>query len=118
MLKQIMVGAVLLASVFAGNAFSSTLHVCDNVEIKDLYANGNRYDVDGKLYAKTIVVTPRELCGNKPHFYIGYDNPGYSAMLTLMLNAMNTGTKMNIYINNDGAGIPGASEIVNVRLTK
>ncbi|MGL1934367.1 MAG: hypothetical protein OCD01_05085 [Fibrobacterales bacterium] len=118
MLKQMMVGAVLLVSVFAGNAFSNPVLSCANVEVKDLYANGTRYDIGAIDQTNTILVTPRVPCGKKPNFYIAYNNPGYSSMLTLILNAMNTGTKLVIYINDDGEGIPHATEIVSVRLMK
>ncbi|MGL1934368.1 MAG: hypothetical protein OCD01_05090 [Fibrobacterales bacterium] len=111
-LKQMMVGAVLLASVFAGNAFAVGEIMCENVQVKNLYVQGSRTDYPS--HANRILIRPVTQCGANPYLFMHLNKPEYSAILTLILNSQNTGKRLDFYVNPNEKETLDASEIIFV----
>ncbi|MGL1934360.1 MAG: hypothetical protein OCD01_05050 [Fibrobacterales bacterium] len=120
MLKQIMIGAVLLASVFAGNAFAGDISTCVDVQIKNLIVEGDRDDgATGADVSNKILLIPKNTCNTNTVFYINLKETSYSAMFTLLLNAKNSGAALDITYDVDSA-LPSLStwreiKVVNLK---
>ncbi|MGL1934361.1 MAG: hypothetical protein OCD01_05055 [Fibrobacterales bacterium] len=103
MFKNLMISAVLLGTVFSSNSFAETI-LCDKVEIKQIFAIGERDDsVSGATQENKLLVEPVTQCGDKVYFYIPFNSPSYSSMLTLILNAQNSGKTLKVLLNTNDA---------------
>ncbi|MGL1903200.1 MAG: hypothetical protein OCC49_13750 [Fibrobacterales bacterium] len=112
MLKQMMISALLLGSVFVGKGFAGEIKKCANIQIKNLYVEGARDDgLYGKDAANKIVITIAEACDGFTNFYVPLNEPAYGAMLTVILNAKNTTSNMSFWYDIDS----GLSNISNWR---
>ncbi len=108
--KQLMIGTMLLVSVLTTEAMSEDKW-CE-ISILHLSANGNRTDAYS-THSQTFVITPKEQCGLNRYLYVRFNNPAYSTMLTLALNAKNTSSLLNVLIDDkiDDETARHASEI-------
>ncbi len=112
MLKQLMIGALLLTSVFASNSFAEEGSYCADVTIDVIYASGNRSG-DYAAHTQKLIIRTTVLCNNSTFLYVDFNNPAYSSMLTLIMNAQNTGKKLGFFVKKDEKFV-GSSEILYV----
>ncbi|MGL1903205.1 MAG: hypothetical protein OCC49_13775 [Fibrobacterales bacterium] len=97
-IQQLIISAVLLGSLFPGNSFAEKMW-CNDVEIMNIYATGNRDDTY-ESHSQKLIVEPKVKCGINQYFFVEYNNPSYSSMLTLILNAKNTGGTISVLVDN------------------
>ncbi|MGL1903197.1 MAG: hypothetical protein OCC49_13735 [Fibrobacterales bacterium] len=109
-LKPLMIGAVLLGSVFVGNGFAGAIKKCENIQISKIHIEGERDDsqVGSNVSNMVVLETRTDVCDGFRLFYIRLKNPSYSAMLTTILNAKNTATELDLYYDVDSS-IEGAT---------
>ncbi len=114
MIKKMMIGMVLVATVFTGNA-AAWFAPCLDVEIIDVSVNGNNETYPE--YKNIVTLKLNKGCQNSEYAVFSMGDPAANFLLSAALTALSRGESVNVYVNT-GTLVAGSPQVASIALQK